>query len=374
MHPHQKALSFTCLIVLLSQICLSFSSYSLTKTFVVSGIITDTHHSARILKHIVAYAPLTDAAANFIANHFDMAIVDFVYTTNFAKIKTYNPSTLLIGYRDIIAMHTTYEDWGEANAHEDWFIHDAYGNRIRETGYGFYLMDVGSQGWRQHYAQYCLQKLAQHPTVDGIFADDCIEAGVLSRGSWSSSVPSSVRNTWNDRMNGMLSYVKGSLGGKLLIINSNEYNGQFLQNSDGQMWEGFIHAAWEGSGQFRDYAYSEWELSVIQTLSATGKYVLVQSGSASSSDFQRLGTYCLAAALIAGGTSFNYAYSYSDPASQYFSTLDYNFGSPTGNMVKLAPGVYSREFSQAKVYVNLSPNPYNLSPTQTVNAHDSLID
>jgi len=319
-------------------------------------------------KHIVAYSSVNDDSASFIANNFDIAVVDFAYTRNLGKIKAFNPNVVVFGYRDIIAMHTTYEDWAEVNAHEDWFIHDNYGNRIRETGYGFYVMDVGSQGWRQHYAQYCLQKLAQHPTVDGIFADDCLEAKVWSRNWWSSRVsdiPSWVRETWNERMNGMLSYVKNALGNKLFIINTNDYTGGFLSHVDGMMLEGFIHGGWEALQSFSGTPAST--IDVLQRLSATGKYFLVQSdtaypGTVTDADkelMHKLMIYCFGCFLLGvngpkasfGWLSFGKSRQIGSPS--FCPEMEVETGNPKGNYYT-KDGLYMRDFEYAKVIVNLS--------------------
>ncbi len=45
------------------------------------------------------------------------------------------------------------------------------GKRIPDTLYGYYLMDVGSLGWRQYWVSYVNSKMAAAPAYDGVFAD-----------------------------------------------------------------------------------------------------------------------------------------------------------------------------------------------------------
>lgn len=358
-------LLFTLPIILMSQISSSFALYPFTKTITASGVINEkVVEPTRIRKHVVAYAPLTDEAVNFVASHFDVVVADFVYTKGFEKIKAVNPNVTLLGYRDIMAMHTTYEDWPEVNSHEDWFLHDVDGNRLIHKGYGWYAMDVGNSGWRSHYSNFVKAKLDIYPTVDGMFADDVWEWRDRHNTVWTvdpSLVHPEIQQRWHNDMVGMLQHLKSVIGNKLVIINTNEMSGDYLQNTDGMMWEGFIHGGWEGLDDFWQDPF--YQLEVLSRLSATGKYFLAQSGAKipdnpTQTDLEKahkIAVYCLASALLASnglGVSFGWNSILSKDGSQgYYAEMDYDTGAPLGDYY-VKDGLYIRDFEYARVLVN----------------------
>lgn len=361
-------LSFTSLIILASQISLSFASYSSTKTVAASGTIAYPYiKSTTILKHLVVYPyTIDDELAAFIASHFNLVDFDFGATIGFEKIKALNPNVTMVGYRDIMAMHTWYEDWSEVNSHEDWFLHDVNGNRVMSAGYGWYAMDVGNAGWRSHYADFVKAKLAAYPMVDGIFADDVWDARYLDWGMLSvplADIPLAVRTNWNSNMAGMIQYVKNALGDKLLIINTAEYNGDFLQYCDGQMIEGFVHASWEGL-----YDYSQdpiYDIGILERLSASGKIVMANSGAnipenPSTSDIEqthKVMLYCLSGFLLghSGNANFGFQCLHTDYTGDrgYWEEMDAPIGVPTGAKYNIQGDLWTRDFTNGKVFLNV---------------------
>jgi len=168
-------LSVASLIILclsVSQISLSFASYS-SSPINTSGIIKEKVELTRIRKHIVAYgsSPATAENQEHIAR-FDIVDIDFYMGQYATRIKELNPNIVILGYRDIMMMHSSYDDWEEVDPHEDWFLHDIHGNRLVHKRYGCYAMDVGNLGWQSHYANYVKSKLDRYPAFDGVFADD----------------------------------------------------------------------------------------------------------------------------------------------------------------------------------------------------------
>jgi hypothetical protein len=374
MRARIAVLSFTSLIILVSQISLSFALYSSTKTIVASGIIKPT----TILKHLVVYSRIDDATAAFIASHFDLVDFDFDYTVGFEKIKALNPNVIMVGYKCIFGMWPEFEDWAEVNAHEDWFLHDIYGNRLI-TNYGWYAMDVGNSGWREHYANFVKAKLSTYPMVDGIFADNAWEARTLLRDPWTvpvSQVPSSIHDNWNANMAGMIQYVKNALGNKLLVINSNEDHGYFLQYCDGQMLEGFMHGAWSGLYDYPDDPFS-W-ISPLEVLSATGKIVMAHSGAnipqnPSASEVEqthKVMLYCLSGFLLgySGNANFGFQFLDTDYTGHrcYWDEMDYPVGNPIGSRYNVQGDLWARDFTNGKVFLNIGDvNTYTVNVAGT---------
>ncbi|MFH1440921.1 MAG: putative glycoside hydrolase [Candidatus Omnitrophota bacterium] len=141
--------------------------------FLFSKVIASETGKPR--KHIVAYGGSLSKEENiqFIATHdFDIVDTGFFETEGVKKIKLLKPDLIAIGYRDAIAMHDTYDDWNDVDTHEDWFIHDEFGHRLIDDTWNWYLMDPGSEGWRNHYASYVKNQLDNNLMFDGVFADD----------------------------------------------------------------------------------------------------------------------------------------------------------------------------------------------------------
>ena len=133
--------------------------------------LTNVSADFSVKKHVVAYAFHFQENLEFIASNFNLIDTEFYQTDNVQKIKLLNPDVIVIGYRSPMTMYECYEDWAEVNSHEDWFIHDKFGHRLQHDKYGWYLMDVGNDGWRNHYANYVKEKL-DNSVFDGVFADD----------------------------------------------------------------------------------------------------------------------------------------------------------------------------------------------------------
>ena len=72
---------------------------------------------------------------------------------------------------------------------------------------------------------------------------------------------------WHSNMAGMLEKVKLRLGMRLLIINSNDFSGQFLTKADGMMVEGF------GATELKTW---EDEVRLLDASTKSGKYYLAQ--------------------------------------------------------------------------------------------------
>lgn len=135
----------------------------------VSNLVC-AQNTKQIKKHLVAYGSYTDKEIRHIALHFDIVDVGDPHIAK--KIKSLNPAAITILYKDMIGMHPTYPDWEKVNLHEDWFIHDNFGHRLKNDGWCWYLMDPAS-GWKDYVANWIREKLVNYPALDGIFIDDC---------------------------------------------------------------------------------------------------------------------------------------------------------------------------------------------------------
>lgn len=342
----------------------------------------------RIRKHLVVYSPIEDKTADWIASHFDLVVFDFVYTKGWEKIKAFNPNVVMIGYRTIMGMHTTYEDWSEVNAHEDWFLHDLDGNRMRRKDTGAYAMDVGVQGWREHYANFVKAKLDIYPIVDGVFADSVLDWRDYHNTWWTcdpSLVPPEIQERWHNDMVGMIQHVKSIIGSKLLILNTNDFTGDYLSYADGMMHEGFIHGPWEGVDEFTQDPLLY--LQYFVDLSAKEKYYLALSGAKIPDNptqrdldkAHKVMLYCLCSyLLVVNGALASFSWGFfdsKDGSRGYYPEMDYNTSSPSGNYY-VKDGLYIRNFERARVLVNFSADTRSTvieGESYTLEPHSAII-
>jgi len=375
----RATLSFTLLIFLITASQLSLASPNSTSTIPASGIIKENAvESARIRKHLRAYgfrSSLLEERVQHFAK-FDVLDTGFEIGPDVARIKALNPNIIILGYKDIMFIHTFYPDYPEVDAHEDWFLHDINGNRLINEYWGCYAMDVGNAGWRSHYANYVKDELDNFP-FDGVFADSVWDPFFAGSGwnPWTvpiEDVPVEIKDRWYGDMLGMISFVKELIGEKLLIINTPN-NSDYVDACDGKMDEGFVHPPWYNLDEFDD-AYINWKGQVdsLKNISQSGKYYLAHSGTlipenATEADLDKVHDmmiYCFASYLL--GTSgekatfgFNNIWS-EDGSRGYYTEFDVSLGSPVNEYYSIG-SVYARDFAKGKVLVNPTTSSYTVN-------------
>jgi hypothetical protein len=353
------------LVICFAPILETSGSITITANLTTTGTMNLASYST-INKGIYAYgSSFSDADTTFIANHFNILNVDFG-TNGVANIKAKNPNIQIIGYKDLLAMHTTYSDWSVVNSHEDWFIHDASGNRIKNPSWGWYLMDVGNAGWRAHWISDLNSKLGT--TYDGVFIDDVWNA---LNGHGMSGITSSQIARWHSDTLGMLQYIKANIApGKLVIINTDEWNSNtYVSAVDGEMLEGFTHEGWTAtySQGGRDPGLIMVMINKLAGDSAAGKIVWSASGSLINSDsneMARMVKYCYASFLLgANGPGAYWGFNTwvsGDGSNGYYSIMDTPIGSATGSYYQ-SQNVYMRDFTNAKALFNPSAYAYTIN-------------
>lgn len=393
----------------MSQILLTTAASNSSKSISASGIIREKGVELAITrKHLVAYGLRPTVPAKTIEDmaRFDLVDTDFEIGPDISQIKALNPDVVILGYHEIMAINTFDPDYPEVNKHEDWFLHDIYGNRLVNARWGWYAMDVGNPGWRSHYANYVKDKLDTYPLFDGVFADDVWESlpcGSLPDQWWNpwtvpnSWIAGSIGDRWHTDMLGMISLVKATIGKRLLILNTDN-NGDYVDASDGKMEEGFVHAAWWSPNEFYDDWYN-WTARIekLKIISQEGKYYIAHSGvtvpdNPTQSDLAQVRDimiYCFASYLLGinGGNAtfgFNDIWT-SDGSGGYYPELNVSLGYPVNNYYSVT-SVFSRDFERGRVLVNPTQSSYsvNLGGTYktlegqlfdevTLNAHSGMI-
>ena len=318
----------------------------------------------------------SSADAQFVADHFNLVMVDPFGTSGVSTVKSRNPNVKIVGYKDLIGMQTFYDDWATVNAHEDWFMHTAGGSRIQDPSWGWYLMDPANTAWQAYFVNYVNTKIATY-NYDGVFLDDTWNS-ISAHGI---SVQSSDAASWHNDVLGFLQYIKANItSGKLVIINTDEWNAStYIAAVDGEMLEGFTHCEWEAVNTpgSRDPGLIIAMINKLARDSENGKIVWCDSGtiySSNAAEMARMVKYCYASFLlgITGSSDscwqFN-SWGNADGAKGYYPIMDTTIGSPT-NAYYSSQNVYMRDYSAGKVLFN----PSSTSRTVSLGGTYRLLD
>ncbi len=113
---------------------------------------------------------LSDAQLQFAAEnyHFIQIGKEFITSSIYADLHSYNPNVLLLGY--INSKHVTPGNYRQIECEEDelLFAHNDSGERIQNIKFGNYLMDIHNPDW----AAKIIKWTNEHPPdVDGIMLD-----------------------------------------------------------------------------------------------------------------------------------------------------------------------------------------------------------
>jgi hypothetical protein len=284
------------------------------------------------------------------------------------NLETRNPDIIIGGYKNLIGMYDWLEDWQTVNSNEEWFVHDTDGNRVIHQSFGWYLMDIGNPGWRQHYVSHVNSKIDNTP-YDAVFADD-VWSGLASD-RWTcdpSKIKASDVDRWHSDTIGMLQYVKANLlPSKLLIINSDNWGSDYLEVVDGIAREGFAHAEWETPLQ---HSFSMQHLDAFLRDSSTGKHIWAISGTqilpeTSITEIEEVVKFCYASFLCAlNGSntylSFNNFGSERDWSDIYFSIFNTYIGQPSGGYYT-SQNILMRNYTAGKVLLNPSDTPRTIN-------------
>lgn len=303
-------------------------------------------------KAIIAYSfekPILEEQLAHLAK-FDLVSTDYRIEDDVQKLKALNTNLIVVFYKNIIGMSPEMEDWDIVNAHEDWFLHDLNGNRLQVKGeYGWFLMDMTNEGWREHFASFLQTKLSSG--FDGVFFDDCWTH--LFKDAWTvpeEDVPNLNTGTpytqWQTAMRDFISYVKTIVGNKLLI-----YNGgcPCLDIADGKMLEGFCL----GTNPLD-------HVNQLASDSATQKIVMA-SPYGGVKDTHENFMFCYACYLlgIKGNKTYFSWINYYATNQGYYAEMDVETGRAIGAYY-VEDGLYQRIFEHVKVSVDFANKAGNI--------------
>jgi len=284
-------------------------------------------------------------------------------------------------------MHTQTSGWSYVDQHENWFIHDIYGNRVVSRSWGAYLMSPNpSVGWSDYYSNECAQYLNDYPQYDGIFGDGAHR--LYGYPKWAiegdpenpipnSDIPQVVWDnfpgpqdqpvTSDSWMYDHVQNTQDAIGDAIFMGNSaHDYIlGEEITNW--HCYEGYVHSRSQ-SLEVRGWGKGVC-LSMLDEISSTAKEgvnICVTSGTdmpanPTPEEMERsheIFVFSLCNFLLAiddlDKSWFSWQFYQDDDSQGWWPEMDYEYGEPIGDYYQLTGSVYRRDFNNAIIIVNLS--------------------
>lgn len=299
---------------------------------------------AKTKRHLIIHGGLSVFNYARIAEKIDYLVVSNARPEHLAKMKEINPDLVILRYHHALGVRKNSPFWDSANRHASLIVRDRRtGKRMVEKKYGWYLLDVSSQLWRQHLTE---KIFAHTPELfDGVFLDDFwsdfVDKFVTEEDRLPAVPPEKIITDWKRHLVAFLEHLQTAYPGLIFI---NGLDQQYIHHVDGCMEEGFVHGNWMSDKKLPNPA--KFMRSVLKTrrIAVHGKTVLVQSGTRGDapSHVEKLFRWCFSSYLMIQNehTSFGfhplYTYYFKDfaPYDDYQTDL----GAPLGPYELLADG------------------------------------
>jgi len=291
------------------------------------------------------------------------SFVSLYYTEsaqNVALIKAYNPIVKIFAYFNpefcCISEDSTSEFQKVVKYHPEWFLKDTHGNVITTYSGTQQVMDLTQSGWRDEAVRLCREALTTKD-FDGLYLDNGVNDPACGFNVWQNAYTTSVAN-WHVALNAFYEQVR--MRGKLQF-----YNGQsplmdssmqdYLNRNDGWMDEGFV-------------SYKGWMKSAIempQFASAQKKFSIFYANNPDASTRH----FYYMSALLSDGYFF-----YAPTSTQWFNEYGCVIGKPKGQAYQLGnyPGIWTRDYTQAKIFVNPTPDNITIRSTSFADNYRAL--
>ena len=284
-----------------------------------------------------------------------------------ARARSAYPGAMVLGYLNTMDMNELVPGARDAlRAHEEWFLHDATGQRVRvridrykgeRSRFG---MNVGVAGYQDFLAVRAIDILKAG--YDGVHLDN-VETDssyhVDRVGNWISGMPVELaREEWPAAEQSMLRRLRSrvsdaGLGSRPLIINhirsaEPAVSRQYLAEVEGANTEGWLSRDRPYDGPFG------WKAAVDQAaeVAQSGKLLTLICKTESVTTEESL--YLFSSYLLATDGKHLYFFhgsSYRPKATEWRDFYDIDIGSPAEAMRRIE-GLYVRTFSRGMVAVN----------------------
>jgi hypothetical protein len=352
---------------------ISSSHASTTSSSVVlsSGTVQYTRGEAKILNCLYSSVDFTDSEISYIISNYDVIIINWYnyapQKDSIVKLKQQKPSLVILVYISAFSASPNEQfyglPWSEVTTHEDWFLHDVDGNRLQISWEsGWYGMDITNAGWQKNLGDWCSEVIQKCPEIDGIFCDNAWEEFYLDL--WtvpSTKIPTGYGATWHADMTSFLAYLKGRIGTKLLIPNTHD-TADYVDVSDGEMAEDFIHYSWWDVNYFGTFNYPE-RIANFKSVLDRGKYFLAIDGALNIQtleDAQHVFYYSFCSFLLIANEKASFEFTTWDYlGNNAFGLLELTknaepLGPATGDYYSLT-NCLARNFENGRVIVNYTP-------------------
>jgi hypothetical protein len=327
---------------------------------------------------------LSSSQLSNIALNYDLMICDSSLASyQIATIKSLNPNFIVLVYCDIQFCGTTQPIWYDMNidSHEDYFMHF---NGTRIVIGANYMMDLTSN-WRNAYTEWTVNKL-NNIGFDGVMVDDAWNqlSKYINWGNFPAGIVSdSYIINFHNYMISFLTHLKSSVGNKLVITNTDEYeSSDYISIVNGRVDETYVGKSWEPLSSIQNNAgWSDYSghISAMNRDTANDKIVITIGGISdlSASNSQQSITWVYAASLLGTNNGKGYmiyvdgtvgGYNYTSTTS-YYPILS-NVYTPTSSYHQ-SSNAFVRDFANAQVTLNFATYTgsiivYNNQPTPTV--------
>jgi len=285
------------------------------------------------------------------------------------------PNAIIIGYLNTMDMNDSMPHARETlPRHEDWFLHDASGQRVRVRADRYtgdrarFGMNVGKVGYQDFLADRAIEILRagyDGLQLDNVETDSSYHPARV--GSYISGLPVELdRFSWPELERSMLARIRrrlneAGLADKALIVNQirsgePDVSRLYLKEVEGANCEGWLARAIGHDGKFG------WRAKVDQAaeVSRAGKILNLINRDGPMEEVDAL--YLFASYLLALDGERLYFYhgtGYRPERTRWRSLYDADIGRPDGPMV-LEKGLYQRRYTAGLVAVNPFERPATL--------------
>lgn len=251
---------------------------------------------------------------------------------------------------------TWVQEWpGDAAVQERWFWHQG-GTRTFQCQWGWFLADPDDSAWRRYWSEHVLAELA-HNDADGVFADSFLVPSYM--GGFNPALPAVdpvFEALWSQKLASFMDFARARFAGAYRFVPNvgtwlTTRDATDFAHADGVFIEGFGYDVWEQYGLEAFTTQGDRLLG----LAAADKLVIGQSYALDTpaKRMHTLATYL----LLKGRHSFlNFEVG---QTPEWWPEYDVPIGAPlasaapnTAALYDPAKGVYTREYSNGRVFLN----------------------
>ena len=321
-----------------------------------------------------------------------------LYDLKVAQVHALNPNYKFLLYRNCLSVHVGTDEYNYAKA-QGWLLKGSDGNYVTESTYNtLYPVDITNSSYQLWLGNLCAQWLAQHPSFDGILADNALKCSSSVFNSMCSAPPINPQTgTYYtdqeilDGCSGILNTIIDKIGTNYILMPNGIWNGATWSSSEGDGYRYILSKvprlnALQSEGTFGDYTgnwYSEnsWHQSVDLISWIQHNFLSEDAGKYFSAT-------CIASVLPSGASTeqvMTYGYcsmmlatEFPSPRNTIDFVLDYStnlnalsfaqklravdLNEPLGSYYQVnSTSIYCRDFVGGKIIVNPSFNSCTMS-------------